>query len=147
MKIPLNRIIAFAGPYISLGAGAVTTWLFVKLNLIGVPGLGERQNELATGLAAAGTWTLTSVLTWLGQSKWLKGHQIQIEADAAVTAAALAPVPPDQAVAALDDGILVDPEADAADGDVSDDVEFGSPPPPDVELDGEPDTRRTPDAP
>lgn len=73
---PLNRVVAFAGPYISLAAGSLATYLFAKLNVLGVPGLTE--SNLATDLAAALTFGLTTVVTWLGQSKWLTGHQVEL---------------------------------------------------------------------
>lgn len=90
MKIPLNRAVAFAGPYISLLAGALAAWLVAKLNVLGLPGLGEHQHELATGLAAAGTWALATAVAHLGQMKWLKGVHVEMASEGAVAAAALA---------------------------------------------------------
>ena len=78
MKIPLNRVVAFAGPYISLLAAAIAAWLIAKLNVLGIPGLDEQN--LATWIAAGLTALLTAGLSWLGQSKWLKGHHIEIQA-------------------------------------------------------------------
>ena len=132
MKLPLNRVVAFFGPYIAIVAGGVAAWAVAKANVIGIPGLGEHQNELATGLAAGATWALTAGLSWLGQSKWLKGVHISMQSEAVVTAAALAPVNPTDALPIVaDGGVLKDPESEAAEGDVSDDEEFASPPPPD----------------
>ncbi|MET0604188.1 MAG: hypothetical protein ABW167_19545 [Baekduia sp.] len=73
--IPLNRLVAFAGPYISVVAGGVVAWLIAKANVVGFPGLGTHAHELATGITAALTWLLVSVLSHLGQAKWLDGFQ------------------------------------------------------------------------
>src|SRR5262245_39401798 len=83
--IPSNRIVAFAGPYVSAAAGGIASWLIALVNIAGLPGLDE--NNLKTGLAAAFTWLLVSALTWAGHSKWLTGHHIQMESDARVSAA------------------------------------------------------------
>lgn len=134
MKIPLNRIVAFAGPYISLAAGGIAAWLVGKANIIGLPGVGEHQHELATGIAAGGVWLLTTGLAHLGQMKWLKGVHIEMAADAQVTAAALAPIAPEKAVDALEGGSIEDEEAETADSDVSDDEELDAPPPDDSNM-------------
>ena len=76
MNIPLNRVVAFAGPYISAISGALAAWLVAKLNVLGIPGLD--QANLATHLAAGGTALLTAGLVWLGHSSWLKGHHIEL---------------------------------------------------------------------
>ena len=85
--IPLNRVVAFVGPYISAIAGGIASWLVARVNIAGLPGLD--QNNLKTGVAGALTWLLVSGLTWAGHSKWLTGHQIAMEADARVNAAAI----------------------------------------------------------
>ena len=86
--IPLNRVVAFVGPYMSAIAGGIASWLVARVNIAGLPGLD--QNNLKTGIAGALTWLLVSGLTWAGHSKWLTGHQIAMEADARVNAAAMA---------------------------------------------------------
>lgn len=128
MAIPLNRIVAFVKPWINLVAGALAAFLVARLNILGIDGLDEENT--ATWIAGALAWILTTGVTELGDLKWLKGHHISIAADAEVTAAALAPVPP---VVAAEDltGTIVDPEAAAAPADVSDEEELASPPPPD----------------
>jgi hypothetical protein len=85
--IPLNRVVAFVGPYMSAIAGGIASWLVARVNVAGLPGLD--QNNLKTGIAGALTWLLVSGLTWAGHSKWLTGHQIAMEADARVNAAAI----------------------------------------------------------
>ena len=100
MPIPLNRLVAFAGPYISIFAGVIATWVIAKANALGISGLDE--SDLAQQLAAGLTFTLVAVLTWLGSSQWLKGHHVQLAGDAAVQAAAIAVATP-QAVEAPPD--------------------------------------------
>ena len=100
MPIPLNRLVAFAGPYISILSGIVATWLIAKANALGIPGLD--QDDLAQQVAAALTFTLVAVLTWLGSAQWLKGHHVQLAGDAAVQAAAIAVAAP-EAVEVLPD--------------------------------------------
>jgi hypothetical protein len=86
--IPFNRVVAFVGPYMSAVAGGIASWLVARVNIAGLPGLD--QNNLKTGIAGALTWLLVAGLTWAGHSKWLTGHQIAMEADAQVNAAAMA---------------------------------------------------------
>jgi hypothetical protein len=138
--IPANRIVAFAGPYMSAAAGGIASWLVARVNIAGVPGLD--QNNVKTGIAAAFTWLLVSALTWAGHSKWLTGHQIQMEADARISAAvvsqpAVAPasvepvaaVAPAAAVAPV--AAFAPPTADVIDVDLpSDEEEFAAPPSP-----------------
>jgi hypothetical protein len=88
MTIPLNRVVAFVGPYTSAIAGGIASWLVARVNIAGLPGLD--QNNLKTGIAGGLTWLLVAGLTWAGHSKWLTGHQIAMEADARVNAAAMA---------------------------------------------------------
>jgi hypothetical protein len=149
MTIPLNRIVAFAGPYLSVIAGGIASWLVAKVNIVGLPGLDE--NNLKTSIAGALAWLLVAGLTWAGHSKWLAGHHIQMEADARVDAAALtaasaAPAPPAPSVAyangngnGFHDGdladvsdIVEDPYSETMGDDalVSDDEELAAPPPP-----------------
>jgi hypothetical protein len=85
--IPLNRVVAFAGPYFSAAAGGIASWLVAKVNIAGLPGLD--QNNVKTAIAGGFTWLLVAGLTWAGHSKWLTGHHIQMEADARTSAAAM----------------------------------------------------------
>jgi hypothetical protein len=88
VNIPLNRVVAFFGPYITLVAAAAATWLIAKLNVLGFPGLDEANT--ATFLAGAITFVLTGLLGHLGQMKWLKGAHIELANDGKITAAAIA---------------------------------------------------------
>lgn len=74
---PANRIVAFAGPYISLASGAIATLLMLKVHLIGAIGL--QQNDIAKGIAYVGTAALGAGLPHLGMQKWLDGHQAYFE--------------------------------------------------------------------
>lgn len=84
----LNRVVAFLGPYISVVAGGIAAWLVARVNVGGIPGLDKAN--LATEIAAGLTFLLTAGLSWLGHSKWLKGHHIVLQGDAAVAVAAVA---------------------------------------------------------
>ncbi len=153
--IPLNRVVAFAGPYLSAIAGGIASWLVARVNIAGVPGLD--QNNLKTAIAGGLAWLLVTGLTWAGQSKWLKGHHIQLTADAQRDAAALsvAPAAPAPvawpAVEVTGNGFhadalgavqpaVEDPDADVvADDDLpSDTEEFASPPTPLTDTAAEP---------
>lgn len=74
---PVNRIVAFAGPYISLASGAIASWLVVNLQVLGSLNLG--QDKLAHGIAYGATAGLGAILPHLGMQKWLEGHQIYFE--------------------------------------------------------------------
>jgi hypothetical protein len=140
LSIPLNRVVAFAGPYIAIVSGAVAAWLLTKVNIAGIPGLDEHNVETAVG--AGLTFGLTSGLAWLGHQKWLTGHHIEMLAQAEVTAAALAPTPPARAAEQID-GELVDPESEDAPPAVSDETEFSAPPPDETDA-PPPDETNTP---
>ena len=146
MTIPLNRIVAFAGPYMSAAAGGLASWLVAKVNIIGLPGLDE--HNLTTAIAGGLTWLLVAGLTWAGHSKWLTGHHLQMQADAQVSAAGMAvayaaPLPAHDAPVAYANGdgngfhaLEIDEVSDPiteTTGDealVSDDEELAAPPPP-----------------
>jgi hypothetical protein len=155
MTLPLNRIVAFAGPYLSVVAGGIASWLVAKVNIAGLPGLDE--NNLKTSIAGGLAWLLVAGLTWAGHSKWLAGHHVQMQADAhldaaALTAASAAPAQPqpaaelepavahsngngfhaDEIAEVPDPYVIEDPYSETM-GDedaVSDDEELAAPPPP-----------------
>lgn len=115
--MPLNRFIVWIKPYINLIAAALSAWLIAKANVLSIPELGEHGDELTTGIAAAITFGLTTIVTQLGDLKWLKGHHLQLAGDAQVQAAALAPVQPIMGGTmasgpGMDDPALDDPEHD-----------------------------------
>lgn len=70
---PANRIVAFAGPYISLLSGAAASWLVVHVQVLGSLGLG--QDKLAHGIAYGVTAGVGAAIPHLSLQKWLDGHQ------------------------------------------------------------------------
>jgi len=133
MTIPLNRLVAFVGPYTSVLAGGIASWLVAKVNLLGLPGLDE--NNLKTAIAGGLTWLLVAGLSWAGHSKWLTGHHIQLQGDASVEAAATSgaatPAPVDAGTAGNgfhpdDVGAIAVPDEELP----TDDEELAAPPPP-----------------
>jgi hypothetical protein len=71
--IGLNRIIAFAGPYIAVLSGAIADWLLVHLNFLANFHVGN--GDLANAVAQAIVFGITALVVWLGQQKWLDGFQ------------------------------------------------------------------------
>jgi hypothetical protein len=69
---PLGRLVALLGPYVSLLAGSIATWLVAKVDVLGIPGLN--QANLATGVAAAITFVLVTAITYASHHKWLDGN-------------------------------------------------------------------------
>jgi hypothetical protein len=158
-NIPLNRVVAFAGPYISVIAGGIASWLVARVNIAGVPGLD--QGNLQTSIAGGLTFVLVTGLSWAGHSKWLSGHHVQMETDAHVnaTAMSLAVAAAPAASVAVDNGnsngfhpeeisapheasVVEDTTADAvADADLpTDEEELAAPPPPVAYRPAEPET-------
>lgn len=105
--IPLNRIVAFVGPYISLVAGGVAAWLAGKVNLTGILGIGQDQVESAIAAGLAGV--VGAGLTWAGHQQWLHGHHIELAKQAVVLAPEGTPAP------GVYDPSAFDPPAPAAD--------------------------------
>jgi high-affinity Fe2+/Pb2+ permease len=70
-RIPLNRIVAFAGPYVAILSGAVVDWLFVHLHFLS--NFHTNKSSITTWLTQALVFGLTSILVWMGQQKWLSG--------------------------------------------------------------------------
>jgi hypothetical protein len=70
--LPVNRIIAFLGPYIAVFAGAVADWLFVHVHFLAN---FHNHSAVAGWVSQVTVWALTSLLVWLGQAKWLDGWQ------------------------------------------------------------------------
>lgn len=84
LGFPLNRIIAFVGPYVSLASGAAVSWLFVHAHFLALFHLNS--TGLATSITQGAILALTAGLTWLGQQQWLKGHHIEVAAQAQAAA-------------------------------------------------------------
>lgn len=72
-KFPLNRIVAFAGPYVAIASGAVADWLIVHVHLLAL--FHTTKTQVAGAITQIAVFGLTAILTWLGQQKWLSGWQ------------------------------------------------------------------------
>ena|SRR5215469_15239008 len=97
MKIPLNRIVAFAGPYIAILSGAIVDWLFVHLHFLA--NWHTSHSSITTWLTQALIFGLTSLIVWLGQQKWLQGwiaweSKVAKQLEGVSLAPAAAPLPP-----------------------------------------------------
>lgn len=79
--IPFNRLVAFAGPYISIAAGVLASWLLVHIHFLGL--FHVQHDGLSTAIVQLVVFALTTGVTWAGHQKWLTGHHIQIAALAA----------------------------------------------------------------
>ncbi len=88
LGIPLNRIVAFVGPYVSVVSGALAAWLLTHLHVLSTFHLSNGQ--LATGITQLTVFAITAGLTWLGHQKWLTGHQIELESGLRAAAAPIA---------------------------------------------------------
>lgn len=72
-KFPINRIVAFVGPYIAVVSGALADWLVVHVHLLS---LFHTTSTAISGMLTQGlVFGLTALLVWLGQQKWLSGWQ------------------------------------------------------------------------
>jgi hypothetical protein len=68
--LPVNRIVAFLGPYIAIISGAVADWLLTHLN---VGGLFHDRDQVSRVVAQLVVFIVTAGIVWLGQQKWLSG--------------------------------------------------------------------------
>jgi ABC-type uncharacterized transport system permease subunit len=71
--IALNRLVAFVGPYIAIGAGIIATWLTNHVHILAT--FHVAGNEIANAVAQALVFGLSALVVWLGQQKWLEGFQ------------------------------------------------------------------------
>ena len=100
--LPINRVVAFAGPYVAILSGAIADWLIVHVHLLSL--FHTTSTTVAGAITQLGVFGLTSILVWLGHHKWLTGWQ-QFQAAVAGPAAS-------GPVAALDTtDAVVPPEA------------------------------------
>jgi murein L,D-transpeptidase YcbB/YkuD len=67
---PLNRVIAFLGPYIAIASGAGATWLSQHF-----PGLHVEQASTASAISQAIIFVVGTAVTWALHHKWLDGWQ------------------------------------------------------------------------
>lgn len=141
----LNRVVAFTGPYVSVVAAALATWIIAKANALGIAGLD--QDATTQQIAAAITFILTAALSWAGQSKWLRGHQLWEMAQAEQQTQLLAqpqepPTAPNRIPDAFDDDdecapTVVDHAMVAEPAGIDDDTRPVMPS--EIDLEGEPD--------
>jgi hypothetical protein len=108
---PTNRIVAFLGPYIAVVSGAAAAWLIAKVNVLSIPGLD--QANLATWVAGSLTAIITAGLAWLGHSKWLTGHHIELAAQADVDSEPDTEYPAAAAIGAANPEVIPPDEGDA----------------------------------
>jgi hypothetical protein len=152
-RFPLNRVIAFFGPYISIAAGALASWLLVHVHVLGL--FHVQHDGLSTAIAQGAVFLLTALLAWAGHSKWLTGHQILLQQSVVAAGAAPAAVPvpvpaaagapppgPDDVHPEPGDGGRLQATADLP----TDEEEFARPPAPST-YDDPPESRFRPDPP
>jgi hypothetical protein len=72
-KFPINRIVAFAGPYIAILSGVIANWLLVHLHFLS--SFHTQSSSITKWLTQALVFGFTAGLTWLGHQKWLTGWQ------------------------------------------------------------------------
>lgn len=72
-KFPVNRVVAFAGPYIAILSGALADWLIVHVHLLSL--FHTTNTQVAGAITQISVFGLTALLVWLGQQKWLTGWQ------------------------------------------------------------------------
>lgn len=89
--LPINRVVAFLGPYLAIASGAVADWLVVHVHLLAL--FHTTNTQVAGAITQLGVFGLTAILVWLGHHKWLTGWQ-QFQA-AVASPATSGPVPVD----------------------------------------------------
>jgi hypothetical protein len=67
---PLNRVIAFLGPYVAIVSGAAASWLSQHF-----PGLHLDTTGTAATISSAIVFVIGAGITWALQHKWLDGWQ------------------------------------------------------------------------
>lgn len=72
-KFPINRIVAFAGPYVAILSGALADWLVVHVHLLSL--FHTSATAITSMLTQGLVFGLTAILVWLGHQKWLSGWQ------------------------------------------------------------------------
>jgi hypothetical protein len=70
---PLNRIVAFLGPYLAIASGVVADYLLVHVHLLAT--FHVNHNGLASALSQVAIFAITTLVVWAGHHKWLTGWQ------------------------------------------------------------------------
>lgn len=73
LGFPLNRLIAFAGPYIAVISGALADWLLVHVHVLA--NFHVQSNTIANAVTQVIVFGITALVVWLGHQKWLDGYQ------------------------------------------------------------------------
>ena len=71
--LPLNRVVAFGGPYIAVISGVIADWLIVHVHVLSL--FHVAGSSLASAVSQGIVFGLTALLVWLGHQKWLDGFQ------------------------------------------------------------------------
>jgi hypothetical protein len=69
-RFTLNRVVAFAGPYVAIVSGAIAAWLGNHF-----PGLAIDRGTVTANVATAIEFALGTGVTWALHHKWLDGWQ------------------------------------------------------------------------
>lgn len=70
----LNRLVAFVGPYLSVLAGTIATWLVTNWPFL-TDIFQTDANGIAGVISTVLVFVVTTAVVWLGQQKWLTGFQ------------------------------------------------------------------------
>ena len=111
---PLNRVVAFLGPYVAIVSGALATWLIEHM-----PGLHVDKATLASNITAAIVFLIGAAGTFAMHHKWLSGWQ---EWEKSLTDVA-------KVAAALEASGKVASNTTSVDGSATLTVNGGAPPP------------------
>lgn len=68
---PVNRIVAFLGPFVAVIAGGLADWLLVHVHFLST--FHVEAGTLANTITQLVIFVVTAGLIWLGQHKWLDG--------------------------------------------------------------------------
>jgi hypothetical protein len=72
-EFPINRIVAFAGPYVAIVSGALADWLIVHVHILGL--FHTSQTAISGAVTQIIVFGITALLVWAGHQKWLSGWQ------------------------------------------------------------------------
>jgi hypothetical protein len=110
-RFPLNRVVAFAGPYVAILSGAIAAWLGNHF-----PGLAIDRGTVTANVATAIEFALGTGVTWALHHKWLDGWQ-RWEAAALALQGGAGGVPPG---GGFGDGRTGDVRSESVEGEVVD---------------------------
>lgn len=70
---PLNRLVAFAGPYVAVLSGIIANWLVVHVHLLAE--FHITSGSVASAISQIAVFGITTLVVWAGHQKWLTGWQ------------------------------------------------------------------------